>query len=320
VPKVSVLIPVRDARPWLEASLESLWRQSFADFEVVAVDDGSVDGSGELLDTIAAREPRLRVVHTRPRGLPRALATGLRRSRAPLIARHDADDLSHRERLAAQVAHLAAHPEVAVVGCRVRLFPAAAAGAGMRRWIRWHNALLDHEAMRNEVLIDSPLCHGTAIVRRAWLRRAGGWIERGWPEDVDLWIRLFARGARFAKLPRVLYGWRQHPGSATRRDPRYGPSRFAALRLAGLLRLHVRRGAGLGLIGVGRTLDAWRGRLRRAGVGVRGLVREGHPHPDVALPPGFLLLAFGAEPARERWRRVLRSRGLREGVDFVFAA
>src|SRR5690348_807400 len=187
MPRVSVLLPVRNAAPWLAASLASLARQTLGDHEVIAVDDGSSDGSGALLERAAARDRRVRVLHTPPRGLPAALATALAAARAPLIARHDADDVSHRERLAAQAAHLAAHPRVAVVGARLRLFPAAATGAGMRRWARWHNALLDHAAMRRDALIDSPLAHGTALLRRGPLEAAGGWRERGWAEDMDLW-------------------------------------------------------------------------------------------------------------------------------------
>jgi glycosyltransferase involved in cell wall biosynthesis len=103
MPALSVLVPVRNAMPWLGTSLRSLWRQAFRDFEVVAVDDGSTDGSGEALDRAARREPRLRVVHTAARGLPLALNEGLRHARAPLIGRHDADDISHRDRFARQL-------------------------------------------------------------------------------------------------------------------------------------------------------------------------------------------------------------------------
>src|SRR5262245_41127174 len=160
MPLISVLMPVRNAAPWLAASLASLARQTFRDFEVIAVNDGSSDASGAMLDRAARREPRLRVVHAPARGLPLALEAARAVARGERIARHDADDLSHRERLALQHAHLATH-DVSVVGCRVRVFPAT--GVGMKRWIDWHNGLLTHDAMAREALIDSPLAHGTAL-------------------------------------------------------------------------------------------------------------------------------------------------------------
>lgn len=206
MPRLSVLLPVRDAAPYLTASLASLARQSFGDFEVIAVDDGSTDDSGEMLERAATRDPRVRVIHTPPRGLPAALNTGLEHARGDLIARHDGDDLSHRMRFERQHRYLREHPRTAVVGTRVRLFPDRAYAAGMRRWSDWHNRLLDHDAIANEILIDSPLAHGTAMIRRSWLERIGGWTERDWPEDLDLWLRLLARGARFTKLPHALYG------------------------------------------------------------------------------------------------------------------
>ena len=313
-------MPVRDAAPWLAASLRSLTRQRVRDLEIVAVDDGSTDGSGAWLDRAAAAEPRLRVVHTPPLGLPAALATALALARAPLIARHDADDLTHRDRLALQHAYLAAHPRVSVVGCRVRLFPGAAAGAGMRRWAAWHNGLLTHEAMAREALIDSPLAHGTALLRRAALARAGGWQEHGWPEDLDLWLRMLERGAVFAKLPRILYAWRQHPQSATRRDPRYRRERFLDLRRAALERGLLHGATRLTLVGVGRSLAEWRAALARRGRDVR-IVAAGRPARTalVALRAPIVLV-FGAAPARHRWREALAAMGLRERADFVFVA
>src|SRR5258705_5295643 len=119
MPAISVLLPVRDAGPWLSASLASLWRQTFTDFEVVAVNDGSTDGSGDALERQARLEPRLRVIHLPASGLPTALNAGLAAARGRWIARHDADDLSRRRRIELQHAHLTRHRAIGLVGCRV---------------------------------------------------------------------------------------------------------------------------------------------------------------------------------------------------------
>lgn len=315
---ISVLLPVRDAAGWLPASLRSLWRQTLRDFEVVAVDDGSTDGSGDVLEREARLESRLRVVRTGARGLPAALNTAFEHARAPLLARHDADDLSHRERFALQAAHLDAHPDVDVVGTRVRLFPAKAFGTGMARWTAWHNSLLTHEQMYREMLIDSPLCHGTALIRRGALDRVGGWQERGWAEDLDLWIRLAESGARFAKLPRALYGWRQHEGSSTRTDARYAWERFTALKVAALDRTLLREGRRARLVGVGESLQRWRGAL---GARVSQTIEARRPFEGLERDDSApVIIALVAPAARERWRFALTKAGWSETLHFIFVA
>lgn len=300
--------------------MRSLWRQTFSDFEVIAVDDGSTDGSAEWLEAAAAAEPRLRVKHIEHSGLPLALNEALNLARGRLIARHDADDLSHRRRFALQVEHLAAHRGVALLGSRLRLFPAERAGVGMRRWARWHNALLEHDAMANEVLIDSPLAHGTAMMRRTALERVGGWRERGWAEDLDLWVRLLDAGARFAKRPEVLYAWRQHRASATRRDPRYRTQRFVELKLEALSRGLLRDEGRVTVVGVGQSLERGCEGMRRLGLHVDPIA-AGRPSPAVlATLRKPVVLIFMSPPVRRRWREALDNYGMIEQSDFAFVA
>jgi hypothetical protein len=234
------------------------------------------------------------------------------------VARHDADDLSHRARFERQLGWLERHPETDVLGTRIRLFPALATGIGMRRWAVWHNALLEHEDMRRELLIDSPLAHGTAMIRRKTLEAAGGWHERGWAEDLDLWVRLFAAGARFAKLNEPLYGWRQHPGSSTRTDGRYSHANFVSLKIAALDAGLLRNGRQATLVGAGASLVRWRTAL---GERVSAYHEVGKRIPE--LDPGFespLVLALMAPNARARWRQSLTRSGRCELRDFIFVA
>ncbi len=322
VPAVSILLPVRDAAPWLPAALASLARQRFGDWEIVAVDDGSSDDSGILLERAAERlgRDRVRVIHTAAAGLPAALNTALAHARGALVARHDADDLSHRDRLLLQHAYLGAHPAIDVLGTRLRMFPSACTGQGMRRWVAWHNALLTHEAMMADLLIDSPCAHGTTMLRRAALERVGGWNERGWAEDLDLWVRLAAAGARFAKLPRVLYAWRQHAGSATRRDPRYARDRMTALKCQALARGLLAGVRAVTVAGVGASLARWTAALRALPIVVmpRTCTRPHAAELDAWQPPVVLVVMSAV--TRAPWRAALAQRGLAEGTDFVFVA
>lgn len=318
MPLVSVLLPVRDAAPWLRASLASLARQTLTDHEVIAVNDGSRDDSGAILDEAARRDPRVRVVHTEPSGLPAALDRAFALARSPLLARHDADDLSHRTRFAHQAAALAADLALDVFGCRVRLFPRAATGAGMRRWEAWHNALLTHDAMRCESLIDSPIAHGGVMMRREALERVQGWREHGWAEDLDLWLRLFESGARFGKSNATLYGWRQHSSNATHHDPRYSHANFTALKIAQLDRGFLAHGRRATLVGVGESLERWSTAL---GPRIAALVTSSHPTNEVLAslePP--VLIALIAPKARQRWRFALSARGWREREHHHFIA
>jgi glycosyltransferase involved in cell wall biosynthesis len=320
MPAISVLMPVRNAGRWLVPAIASVRRQRFDDFELIAVEDGSTDGSGERLERLARREPRLRVLRLPPTGLPGALQAGLKVARADLIARHDADDLSHPERFERQRALLLEQTDVDVVGCRVALRPRGFAGAGMRRWAAWHNALLSHDEMAREVLVDSPLAHGAAMLRRSALERVGGWRECGWPEDLDLWVRLLRSGARFAKLAATLYAWRQLPDGVTRSATRCGRAAFDALKLDALLTGMLRDRPAVTLVGVGASLERWRAYLVAASRAVRA-VAAGRPSPAslAALAPPAVLV-FGQLPARARWRAALAAAGWCEGRDFVFVA
>jgi hypothetical protein len=237
------------------------------------------------------------------------------------VARQDADDISHPRRFERQLARLRADPALAVVGACVSLFPTGRAGPGMARWARWHNALLTHETMANDALIDSVLCHGSAFFRAAALAGAGGWRDEAGPEDVDLWLRLLAGGARLGKCPERLYGWRQHARGATHTDPRYGKAAFHAARARGLGATFLRaRAARVTLVGVGESLAAWQRTLAAAGHACDVVVAARPTRDALARLAPPVVLVFGALPARTRWRAALGRAGLVEREAFVFVA
>src|SRR5512138_2453560 len=189
-PTISVLLPCRDVAGVLPDAIESLRAQTFTDFEVVAVDDGSRDFTWQRLLDWARQDGRVRPLRTLPRGLVPALATAQAFARGELLARMDADDVAEPTRLAAQVELLARHPDVAACGTHVRYFPREIVREGALRYETWLNSLYSPTTVEREIFVECPLAHPSLLVRRSALLAAGGYRDVGWPEDYDLVLRL----------------------------------------------------------------------------------------------------------------------------------
>jgi glycosyltransferase involved in cell wall biosynthesis len=274
VPRVSVLLPVRDAAPHLLACLDSLAAQTLADHEVIAVDDGSADGGAARLRERARADARLRVVATPPLGLVPALNRALAEARAALVARMDADDVAHASRLERQAERLERDLAVDVLGSRVvaTATPGAAVGPGMAAYVAWQNTLLDHDAIRRARFVESPLVHPSVAMRRGALAALGGYRESAGPEDYELWLRAFDAGLRFAKLPETLLEWRDGPRRLTRRDPRYAPARFLDVKLSALERGPLAGRRALVVWGAGPIGKSWARALGARGHRLAGFV------------------------------------------------
>ena len=336
MPRLSVLLPVRDGADTLPECLASLAAQTLADHEVVAVDDGSRDTTAQTLASWARRDRRLRVLRTTPRGLVAALNLSLTEAQAPLVARMDADDIAHPERLERQARRLETDGGVDVLGSRVELVVGAGvpSGGGMRDYVEWLNGLLDHESMARDRFVESPLVHPSAAMRRETLVRLGGWRELDGPEDYDLWLRAFESGHRFAKLGEVLLRWRDRPGRLTRTDPRYAPGRFLALKVAALGRGPLATGRPVVIWGAGKVGKTWARALIAAGhrlaafveVDPRKIGERIHGAPVVTVPEAAALrgplhlAAVGQKGARDRIRVEAARLGLKEEQDLLAVA
>lgn len=209
-PRVSVLLPVYNAAAELRAALNSVLTQTWTDLEVIAVDDGSTDTSGAILDECAAADPRVRVIHRPNGGVVSALNLAIEQARGEYLARSDADDLNHPDRFRRQVAFLDAHPAVVAVGTGYRLFGRMNGEVRLPAGARH---------CRERLLVATTVAHATSMIRRTALQDHAIRYRPGYAhaEDFRLFSELAAVGD-LANLQDVLYQVRIDPGSVSGRE------------------------------------------------------------------------------------------------------
>ena len=208
-PLISVVMPIYNAALYLPAALASILAQTERNFEVIAVDDGSTDSSKAILDAIAAREPRLRVISRPNTGIVGALNDGLAAAQGEFIARMDGDDIALPERFARQLAFLKANPECVCVGSYFVYIDKYGAS------LRWNPRETDSGKIEAELIKGNggALIHPSVMLRAEAVRRVGGYREEAqWVEDLDLYLRL-ARIGSLANIPEVLLHYRHHAQS-----------------------------------------------------------------------------------------------------------
>ncbi len=331
-PSISVLLPCRNAAATLDEALASLVAQTFADFEIVAVDDGSSDETATLLDEWRKRDDRIRAVCTPPGGIVAALDTAATHARGDVLARMDADDIAAPERLERQVAFLDDHSELAACGSRVRYVPTSLVRDGARRYEEWINGVVTWEQMERDLFVECPIPHPTLVMRRATFEEVGGYRDVGWPEDYDLVLRLWVSGYGFGKVPEVLLEWREGPERLSRTDGRYGEDAFRRCK-AHFLRSRIADRA-VAVWGAGPVGKAFAQALDREGHAIEafvdldprkiGQVIHGAPvvHPDAVGQhrDAYFIAAVGQHNARQEIRACLHAAGFREPRDFCAVA
>ncbi len=333
-PEVSIVMPVWNAASSLDAAVQSILHQSFSDLEVILWDDGSTDESPAIARRWAQRDSRIRLMVTSHKGIVAALRLACAQSRGRYIARMDADDTAHPERIARQFALMESDSDVALCGTHVRMC-GAQVGSGRLRYESWINALTTHEAIVREIFVECPIAHPTFFMRRDAFDAVGGYRDAGWAEDYDLCMRFWRAGYCFAKVDAVLLDWHERDNRHSMVHPRYDPAQFRALKR------HYLEGSYLGNLpaprrffqwGAGEVGKIW---LREWKTYVPEGVIDINPRkigtkihdfhvlsPEGLPPPGqvFVTIAVGAPGAREDIRSYLNPRGYRECQDYLFVA
>ena len=153
-------MPVRNDASFLGKCLDDIANQSFENYELLVVDDGSSDGTPQLLKKAKRRDPRVRIIQTSANGIVSALNSGLSECRGEYIARMDADDRMEKTRLEKQLRYMQKNPELDLIGCRVEGFTDSGTfpESGVQ-YQSWSNSLISHEQIVRDLFAESPIVH-----------------------------------------------------------------------------------------------------------------------------------------------------------------
>lgn len=221
-------MPVFNAEKTLVECLDSILDQSLEEFELVAVNDNSTDRSVEVLRSY--NDSRISIIENKKKGIVSALNLGLQSCRSDLVARMDADDVMYVDRLKKQFAVMTDDASITLCATQARKFPEEIIKAGYAEYMRWQNACLSRQDVGNQIYIESPFAHPSVMFRKHRVMELGGYKQGEFPEDYELWLRLFNAGKHMMKLDEVLIDWRESDSRLSRTSSRYSDAAFELIR------------------------------------------------------------------------------------------
>ncbi len=213
-PPVSVYMPAFNVERYVADAVRSILSQTFSDFELIVVDDGSTDRTLDILRDLARTDPRIKLLSRPNTGVSRASNEAIALARGQFLARMDSDDFSMPDRLEKQIAWFGDHPECVCVGANVLLMDQVAMPLFVMPEIEFGHRKIDNALMAG----GWPIVQGACMYRREAVVAAGGYREDlSLHEDMDMFVRLAERG-QLENLPDVLLKYRRHYTSITFRE------------------------------------------------------------------------------------------------------
>jgi glycosyltransferase involved in cell wall biosynthesis len=333
---VSLVIPSYNHALTVNLALSSCVQQTHKNCEIIVIDDGSTDTSLTSLNEFKLKHHHIRVVSIVHSGVASAFNRGIEEAAGDYIARMDADDVMHPEKIAKQVKFLDENPEVGVVSCLVQHGGNRETQEGYARHIDWINSLVTHEQISLNRFIDSPVCNPTVMFRKELVNRHGAALEGNFPEDYEMWLRWMDAGVRFEKIPEVLFTWNDLPTRLTRNDERYSPDAFGRAKIQYLVKFIKQNnptGRPLYVCGGGRITRKKSKLLIESGIDIGAYVdidpaRVGSEIDGVLvialsdLPPkesAYVVNFVSVRGAREELQKLLESKGFEHGPDYISA-
>lgn len=228
---ISILIPVHNEELYLAECLDSILKQSYSNWELIAIDDFSTDKSLKILHLYASKDTRIKVFQNNKKGICPALKLALEKSSREFVTRMDADDLMHSQKLELMVNQLSNAGSQSLVTGWVEYFSETILGEGYTKYQNWLNDLTEQENNFAEIYKECVIPSPCWMVRKTDLIACGGFEEEVYPEDYDLCFRFYENNFNIQGINQVIHYWRDHPKRSSRTDANYADNRFLNLKV-----------------------------------------------------------------------------------------
>lgn len=232
---ISILLPVYNGAPFLEACIQSIINQTTDEWELIAVDDQSKDSSINILQKFAKTDQRIRVYNNPEKGLIPALQMALSLCSGQWVTRMDQDDIMPSGKLLSLRNLLQAKGPRYISTGMVKYFADGELGDGYRKYERWINKLAVNDSHYEEIYKECPLPSPCWMVARSDLLACGGFNDIHYPEDYDLCFRFRRSGYKIVAAKEVLHYWRDHLERASRKEHWYVDHTFLTFKLSRFL-------------------------------------------------------------------------------------
>ncbi len=249
---VSVLMPVYNASAYLEECLDSILYQSFADWELIAVDDFSTDESWSILQDYQSKNDRIKAFQNTAKGIIPALRLAFEQSKGDFVTRMDADDRMAQHKLKTLYNLLNESGRGGVATGLVEYFSAQALGAGYINYANWLNQLTSQQANFKDIYKECVIPSPCWMLHKADLLQCGAFEPSVYPEDYDLCFRMYEQKLKVISENTILHYWRDYPHRTSRTNEHYSDNRFLALKMHYFLKLDYQPQKTLYLWGAGK--------------------------------------------------------------------
>lgn len=233
---ISVILPFYNANQTLERAVKSILDQSYSNFEVILVDNSSTDGSAETARRLATTDSRIRIIDEPRKGVVFAANTGMKAAKGIYIARMDADDVAHPEKLERQFKHLESKPDISISATQVNFQSDTTLNSEFSHFVDWSNGLSTWDDVYTNRFVEFPVVNPTLMFRKTMLENVGYLKEGDFPEDYEWFLRVIEQGYKVEKLEHPLLDWHDSHNRLTRSDSRYRTDAFFQIKTEYLAR------------------------------------------------------------------------------------